>query len=64
MQVVYRDFPIYTEVGDVAEVLNGTFDASPMTGQQPGWYALRRVKDDGSLDGEIVANVHIVSVTT
>ena len=64
MQVVYRNYPIFNSNGSPAGVLDGTYDASPNAGQQPGWYALRKVKRDGSVDLQIVANVNIVGVTT
>ena len=64
MQVVYRDYPIFNSNGSPAGVLDGTYDASLNVGQQPGWYALRKVRGDGSVESQIVANVHIVGVTT
>lgn len=64
MQVVYRDYPIFNSNGSPAGVLDGTYEASPNSEQQPGWYALRQVRTDGSIDPRIVANIHIVGVTT
>ncbi len=64
MQVVYQNFPIYNSNGNVAGHLNGTYEASPNEGQQLGWHALRKVNDDGSVNDEIVANVHIVGGAT
>lgn len=64
MQVIYRQFEIYNSNGSVAGVLDGTYEASPNEGQQPGWHALRKVNDDGSVDDEIVANVHIIGGAT
>ncbi len=64
MRVIYNQFPILLSNGATAGVLDGEFEASPNASQQPGWHALRRVNADGSVDDEIVANVHIVGVTT
>ncbi len=60
MQIIYNQFPIFNSNGIIADVLDGTYEASPNEGQQIGWHALRKVKVDGSVDNQIVANVHIV----
>ncbi len=64
MQVVYRQFTIYNANGSVAGTLDGTYEASPNEGQQPGWHALRKVNGKGEAEGEIVANVYIIGGTT
>ena len=64
MRVIYTDFPIYNTNGSLAGKLDGTYEATPNTGQQVGWYALQKVLEDGSLDDEIVANVHIIGTAT
>lgn len=64
MQVVYRQFKIYNSNGSVAGTLDGTYEASPNDGQQAGWHALRKVKDDGTVDDQIAANVYIVGGST
>ncbi|WP_294357367.1 hypothetical protein [uncultured Sphingomonas sp.] len=64
MRVVYNQLPIYLSNGATAGVLDGEYEATPSDGQQPGWHALRRVKEDGTVDDVIVANVHIVGFST
>ncbi|WP_294287488.1 hypothetical protein [uncultured Sphingomonas sp.] len=48
----------------MAGTLDGTYEASPNEGQQPGWHALRKVNGKGEAEGEIVANVYIIGGTT
>lgn len=64
MKVVYEGFPIFNSNGSVAGVLDGAYEASPNEGQQPGWHALRKRNDDGTVDDEIVANVQIIGGAT
>ncbi|WDF71469.1 hypothetical protein [Novosphingobium sp. KACC 22771] len=63
MIVTYRNHPIYTSDGEPAGVLDGDYQALPNHGQQPGWYALRKMVG-GKPQSEVVANVHIAGVTT
>lgn len=64
MRVIYENFEIFLSNGAPAGVLDGTYEASPNEGQQPGSHALRKVNDDGTVDEEIVANVYIIGGAT
>ena len=64
MRVTYSNFQVYNSNGSQAGVLDGTYEATPNEGQQPGWHALRKVKADGTVDDEVMANVHIVGSST
>jgi hypothetical protein len=64
MRVVYRNHPIHNSNGSRAGVLDGEYEATPNAGQQQGWYALRKVRPNGTVEDEVAANVHIVGVTT
>jgi hypothetical protein len=64
MIVIYKNFPIFNSNGSVARVLDGEYEATESEDQQRGWYQLRKILANGSVDVEVAANVHIVGCST